>query len=164
DKDAIILDERNNSGGAWADYYLDHLPKPFSSYWALRYGADFRSPSAAPLGPKGMLINEPAGPGGAGPPGTVRPAKTGAPGGQRSWGGEVGTTGYPALMDGGRVTAPNFALWSPGEGWVVENEGVPPDVEVEQWPADVQAGRDPQMDKAIEVILKELEKSPPAKP
>jgi tricorn protease len=164
DKDAVILDERNNSGGAWADYYLDHLRKPFSSYWALRYGADFRSPSAALLGPKVMLINEPAGSGGDGLPWMFRQSKLGPLVGKRTWGGEIGTTGYPALMDGGRVSAPSFALWSPGEGWVVENEGVPPDVEVEQWPADVQAGRDPQLEKAIEIILKELEKNPPAKP
>jgi tricorn protease len=67
-------------------------------------------------------------------------------------------------MDGGTVTAPNFALWSPAGGWVVENEGVPPDIEVEQSPADVLAGCDLQLEKAIEVILKELEKNPPAKP
>jgi tricorn protease len=68
------------------------------------------------------------------------------------------------MLDGGSVSAPNFALWYPGEGWVLENEGVPPDVEVEQWPADVQAGRDPQLEKAIEIILKELEKNPSPKP
>jgi tricorn protease len=67
-------------------------------------------------------------------------------------------------MDGGSVTAPNFALWSPDEGWVVENEGVAPDVEVEQWPAEVNVGRDPQLEKAIEIILKELDKNPPTKP
>ena len=49
-------------------------------------------------------------------------------------------------------------------GWVVENEGVPPDVEVEQWPAGLNAGRDPQLEKAIEIVLKELKMSPPARP
>lgn len=61
------------------------------------------------------------------------------------------------------MTAPNFGLWSPDGWWVVENEGVPPDIEVEQNPADVLAGKDPQLDKAIEIILKELEKNPPLK-
>ncbi|HEV2852213.1 MAG TPA: hypothetical protein VHC97_05355 [Thermoanaerobaculia bacterium] len=67
-------------------------------------------------------------------------------------------------MDGGSVTAPNFALWSPEGGWGVENEGVAPDVEVENSPADLVAGRDPQLEKAIEIVLEELKKNPPAKP
>jgi tricorn protease len=63
-------------------------------------------------------------------------------------------------MDGGTITAPNLAIWTPQEGWVVENEGVAPDIEVEQIPADVIAGRDPQLEKAIEVVMAELKKNP----
>jgi tricorn protease len=80
--------------------------------------------------------------------------------GKRTWGGLVGILGFPVLMDGGSVTAPNLAIWTE-DGFVVENQGVPPDVEVEQWPAEVIAGKDPQLEKAIEVVLKELEKNPP---
>ena len=80
--------------------------------------------------------------------------------GKRTWGGLVGILGFPVLMDGGRVTAPNLAIWTE-DGWVVENEGVPPDIEVEQWPADVIAGKDPQLEKAIEIVLAELAKHPP---
>jgi tricorn protease len=83
--------------------------------------------------------------------------------GKRTWGGLVGTLGFPELMDGGSVTAPNLAIWTE-DGFVVENVGVPPDIEVEQWPADILEGRDPQLEKAIEVALKELEKNPPEEP
>jgi tricorn protease len=84
--------------------------------------------------------------------------------GQRTWGGLVGTLGFPVLMDGGSITAPNLAIWTADEGWVVENEGVPPDIEVEQTPADVIAGRDPQLEKAIEVVMEQLRANPPADP
>jgi tricorn protease len=67
-------------------------------------------------------------------------------------------------MDGGTITAPNFAIWTPDEGWVVENVGVPPDIEVDQSPAAVIAGHDPQLEKAIEIALAELKKNPPSQP
>ena len=83
--------------------------------------------------------------------------------GKTTWGGLVGTLGFPVLMDGGTVTAPNLAIWT-DEGWVVENAGVAPDIEVEQTPADVIAGRDPQLEKAIQLIMEELKKTPPGLP
>jgi tricorn protease len=64
------------------------------------------------------------------------------------------------LIDGGQITAPNLAIWTDDEGWVVENEGVAPDIEVEQTPADVMAGRDPQLEKAIEVAMQALKSKP----
>jgi tricorn protease len=67
-------------------------------------------------------------------------------------------------MDGGTITAPNFAIWTPDEGWVVENVGVPPDIEVDLSPAAVIAGHDPQLEKAIEVGMAELRKNPPKTP
>jgi tricorn protease len=161
DKQAIIVDERFNGGGQVADYYIDHLRRPFTAMWATRYGEDLKTPGAAIFGPKVMLIDETAGSGGDLLPWMFRKYKLGPLVGKRTWGGLVGTLGFPVLMDGGRVTAPNLAIWTE-DGWVVENEGVPPDVEVEQWPAEVIAGKDPQLEKAIEMVLKELEKNPPA--
>ena len=79
-------------------------------------------------------------------------------------GGLVGILGFPVLMDGGTITAPNLAIWTQEDGWVVENEGVPPDVDVEQTPADVIAGHDPQLEKTIELVMAELKKSPAKKP
>jgi tricorn protease len=160
-KDAVIVDERFNGGGSVADYYIDILRRPFISNWAMRYGDDLKTPTASIQGPKVMIIDEMAGSGGDLLPWMFRKFKIGTLVGQRTWGGLVGVLGFPVLMDGGSITAPNLAIWTPEEGWVVENEGVPPDIAVEQTPADVIAGRDPQLEKAIEVAMAELKKNPP---
>ena len=161
-KDAIIVDERFNGGGLVADYYIDILRRPFICNWHMRYGADLKTPSASIQGPKVMLIDETAGSGGDLLPWMFRKLKLGKLIGKRTWGGLVGMLGFPVLMDGGSVTAPNLAIWAE-DGWVVENVGVPPDIEVEQWPAEVIAGHDPQLEKAIEVIMGELQANPPVK-
>jgi tricorn protease len=144
-----------------ADYYIDHLRRPFTAYWATRYGTDLKTPGASIQGPKVMLIDETAGSGGDLLPWMFRHYKLGPLVGKRTWGGLVGILGFPPLMDGGGVTAPNLAFWTPEEGFGVENVGVPPDVEVEQWPADVIAGKDPQLEKAIQIVMDELRKNPP---
>ncbi|HQR06874.1 MAG TPA: PDZ domain-containing protein, partial [Gemmatales bacterium] len=162
-KEAIIVDERFNGGGQVADYYIDHLRRPFTAYWTTRYGQDLTTPGAAIFGPKVMLIDENAGSGGDLLPWMFRKYKLGTLVGKRTWGGLVGVLGFPTLIDGGAITAPNLAFWTPEEGYGVENVGVPPDIDVEQLPVDVIAGKDPQLDKAIEVILKELEKNPAKK-
>jgi tricorn protease len=162
-KDAVIVDERFNGGGSVADYYIDILRRPFIANWAMRYGADLKTPFASIQGPMAMIIDETAGSGGDLLPWMFRKFKMGPLVGQRTWGGLVGILGFPMLMDGGGITAPNLAIWTPEDGWVVENDGVPPDIEVEQTPADVIAGRDPQLEKAIEVVMAELKKNPPKK-
>lgn len=162
-KDAIIIDERYNGGGQVADYYIDILRRPLTCYWNTRYGEDMKTPSASILGPKVMLINELAGSGGDLLPWMFRKFKLGKLVGKRTWGGLVGVLGFPVLMDGGYVTAPNIAIWTE-DGFIVENVGVPPDIEVEELPVDYMAGRDAQLEKAIEVILEELEKNPIKKP
>lgn len=163
DRDAIIVDERYNGGGQVADYYIDILRRPLISYWALRYGADLKTPLASIQGPKVMLIDENAGSGGDLLPWMWRKLNMGPLIGRRTWGGLVGILGFPTLMDGGSITAPNLAIWT-DEGFIVENEGVAPDIEVEELPADVAAGRDAQLDKAIAVAMQQLEANPPAKP
>jgi tricorn protease len=162
DREAIIVDERHNGGGQVADYYIDILRRPHISNWATRYGADIRTPLAAIHGPKVMLIDETAGSGGDLLPWMFRKLEMGTLIGRPTWGGLVGVLGFPTLLDGGYITAPNLAIWTE-EGFVVENVGVPPDIEVEQTPADVIAGRDPQLEKAIEVVMQQLEANPPPK-
>ena len=163
DRQAVIVDERHNGGGQVADYYIDLLRRPAISHWAMRYGDDLKTPLAAIQGPKVMLIDETAGSGGDLLPWMFRKLGLGPLVGRRTWGGLVGILGYPDLMDGGTVTAPNLAIWTE-DGFIVENEGIAPDVEVEQTPKDVLAGRDPQLEKAIEMTLAALQKNPPVEP
>jgi tricorn protease len=160
-KPGIIVDERFNGGGQLADYYVDILRRPALSYWATRYGDDLKTPQASIQGPKALLIDETAGSGGDYFPWMFRKLELGPLIGQRTWGGLVGVLGFPTLMDGGSVTAPNLAIWTPEGGYIVENVGVPPDIDVEQTPKDVIAGRDPQLERAIAWVLEELRKNPP---
>ena len=108
-----------------------------------------------------MITDETAGSGGDLLPWMFRRSGLGKLVGRPTWGGLVGILGYPELMDGGSVTSPNLAFWTEEEGFGIENVGVPPDIEVEQLPALVARGLDPQLEKAIEVALEELAAKPP---
>ena len=111
-----------------------------------------------------LIPNEFAGSGGDAMPYYFKAAGGGPPIGKRTWGGLVGRGGGPSLMDGGFVSAPSSGVWSPQVGWIAENIGIAPDIEVEQDPALVRRGKDPQLEKAIEVVMSELAKTPPVKP
>ncbi|HWS00549.1 MAG TPA: PDZ domain-containing protein, partial [Prolixibacteraceae bacterium] len=163
DKEAIIVDERFNGGGLIADYYIDLLTRPYQSHWNMRYGRDLKMPNASIQGPKVMIIDETAGSGGDMLPWMFHKFNVGTLVGKATWGGLVGTLGFPELLDGGYVTAPNLAIWTK-DGFIVENVGVSPDIEVEMHPVDVINGKDPQLEKAIEVALDQLKKNPPVKP
>lgn len=162
-KKAIIIDERYNGGGQLADYYIDILKKPYQASWNFRYGQDLKAPSASIQGPKVMIIDETAGSGGDYLPWMFRKFGLGKLIGKTTWGGLVGVLGYPEFIDGGSVTAPNVAFYNE-EGFRIENEGIAPDIEVEQWPKEVMEGHDPQLEKAIEVVLEELKNNPPVYP
>lgn len=164
DKDGAVVDERFNSGGQAADYIIDYLRKPLMSYWAVRDGEDFRTPFGTVLGPKAMLVNEYSGSGGDLMPWMFRRARIGPLIGKRTWGGLIGIGGYPQLIDGGSVTAPHFAFYSPEGEWEVENRGVAPDVEVEFDPKAWREGRDVQLERAVEWLMQELKKNPPKQP
>jgi len=160
---AIIVDERFNGGGSLADYYINLLQNPYQAYWNMRYGHDLKSPNASIQGPKVMIIDETAGSGGDMLPWMFKKFKVGTLVGQRTWGGLVGILGFPEFLDGGGVTAPNVGIWTK-EGFVVENVGIAPDVEVEQTPSAVISGKDPQLEKAIAIALSELDKNPQVAP
>lgn len=164
-KEGAILDERYNGGGYAADYFIDYLKRGLLSYWSTREGGDFATPVGAIFGPKVMMINERSSSGGDALPFYFRREKLGPLVGRRTWGGLVGIYDYPVLLDGGQVTAPRVAFWSPEGEWEVENRGVSPDVDVELDPKAWREGRDSQLEKAVEVALELLAKNPsPKKP
>jgi len=156
DKEAVILDERFNGGGSVADYVIDMLDRPLLSYWATREGKVFSTPAASIFGPKVMIVNEFAGSGGDAMPLFFRQRGLGKLVGKRTWGGLIGIYDNPVLLDGGIITAPRLAIFSPDGEWIVENEGIAPDVEVEMTPKLVINGRDPQLETAVDIVLAEL--------
>jgi tricorn protease len=162
-REGVIVDERFNGGGLLADHVIDYLRQPIRNYATTREGADQQFPTSAIPGPKVMLINEQAGSGGDYLPYTFRQAKLGKLVGKRTWGGLVGIGGYPPLLDGGFVTAPRWGLYGTKGEWEVENVGIAPDVAVEQDPALTRQGRDPQLEKAVEIALELLKTNPPPK-
>lgn len=159
-REGLVADERFNGGGFAADYIVDYLRRPLMNYWTTREGEDFTTPLGSIFGPKVMVTNEFAGSGGDALPWYFRRAGVGKLIGKRTWGGLVGIYSYPQLIDGGLFTAPRVAFWSPDGTWDVENHGVAPDIEVEFDPKAWRQGRDPQLEKAVEVVLDELKKNP----
>ena len=162
-KEAVIVDERFNGGGNLATDIVEILKRPLMSMVATRDGENEVQPQCAIFGPKVMLINETAGSGGDAMPWYFRKAGVGPLIGTRTWGGLVGRAAGVPLMDGGFVGAPSSAVWDPAKSeWIAENVGVAPDIEVEQDPELVRNGKDPQLEKAIEVVMAELAKRPSA--
>jgi tricorn protease len=160
-KQAAIVDERFNAGGFLATDIAEILNRKPLSAAANRAGNDVVQPQGI-FGPKVMIINESAGSGGDAMPWYFKRTGVGKLIGTRTWGGLVGMAGGPQLMDGGFAGSPSSGIYNPISGeWEVENIGVPPDIEVEQDPALVRLGRDPQLEKAIEVVLEELKRNPP---
>lgn len=160
DKDALIIDERWNAGGQIPDRFVELLNRPVTNYWAKRDGMDWQWPQVAAPGPKCMLINGLSGSGGDAFPWLFRQAKLGKLIGMRTWGGLVGLSGNPGLIDGGSVTAPTFAFYKPNSTWGIEGHGVDPDIEVMDDPALMTNGGDPQLDAGIKQMLDDLKRAP----
>lgn len=158
DKKGAIIDERNNGGGQAADYLVDVMARELHGYFNSKAGD--RRPTTTPMagiwGPKVMIINERAGSGGDLLPYLFRKMEIGPIVGTRTWGGLVGTWDTPAFVDGGRMVAPRGGFYDIDGNWAIEGEGVAPDTEVEMTPADVIKGRDPQLEKAVQVAMQLL--------
>ena len=162
DKKGVVVDERFNGGGSAADYIIDVLGRDFDGYFNNVAGDryPFTSPAAGIWGPKVMIINEMAGSGGDLMPYMFRHRKIGLLVGKRTWGGLVHTADTPTFIDGGSMIAPRGGFFTRDGKWAVENEGVGPDVDVENWPKDVIAGRDPQLERAVAEAMRMLKEHP----
>ena len=163
-KPALIIDERFNSGGQIPDRFVELLNRPALSYWAVRDGSMWQWPPNGHFGPKVMLINGWSGSGGDAFPYYFREAGLGPLIGTRTWGGLIGISGSPSLIDGGGVTVPTFRMLSTSGKWFEEGHGVEPDIEVLDHPTAMSKGGDPQLERAIEEALRLLEANPPAQP
>jgi len=163
-KDGFIIDERFNNGGQIPDRFVELLSRPLYNFWAVRSGIDWQTPAIAQTGPKAMLINAWSGSGGDAFPYYFRAAGLGPLIGTRTWGGLIGYSGCPPLVDGGRLTVPTFSFYNTDGEWDVENYGVDPDIEVVDDPSLMLNGGDPQLDRAIAEVLEALEKNPPTRP
>lgn len=156
EKPALIVDERKNGGGQAANYIIEILSRPYLAGWKERDGLVFSTPGGGIYGPKVMLADQDAGSGGDFLPWAFKHQKLGTLIGTRTWGGLIGIRINPDLVDGGQLTVPYFRFFTPEGQWLVENEGVAPDIEVTLDPAAVNRGEDPQLDAAIATALAQL--------
>lgn len=163
DKDALIIDDRYNGGGFIPDRMIELLDRPLLNYWVRRNQKPGVTPAYSNQGPKAMLINGYSASGGDALPYYFRERKLGTLIGTRTWGGLIGLSGNPPLLDGGSVEVPQFRFLDPKGMFAVEGTGVSPDIEVIDRPDLVAAGHDPSLEKAIEVLLGQLKEHPPVK-
>jgi tricorn protease len=159
-KEGLIIDERFNSGGQIPDRFVELLNRKVLSYYAVRDGHDWQWPPVAHFGPEIMLINGWSGSGGDAFPDYFRKSNLGPLLGSRTWGGLIGISGLPGLIDGGSVTAPTFRMYDPDGKWFKEGHGVDPDILVAEDHQQLAKGVDNQLEKAIEWMISELQKNP----
>jgi tricorn protease len=161
DRPGLIVDERSNGGGQAANYVTDVLGRTYLAGWRDRHGLVFNTPGGAVYGPKVMLIDQDAGSGGDFLPYAFRHEGLGPLIGTRTWGGLIGISVNPPLMDGGSLVVPFFRFFTPDGEWRIENEGVAPDIDVPLDPLAFNRGEDVQLERAIREVLSALESYQP---
>ncbi len=155
-KEGLIIDERFNNGGQIPDRFIELLNRKPLAYWDVRDGQNWQWPPVAHFGSMAMLINGWAGSGGDAFPDYFKKAGLGPLIGGRTWGGLIGISGAPQLIDGGTVTVPTFRMYNPDGTWFAEGHGVEPDIEVKEDPTLLAKGVDTQLEAAIEQVMKSI--------
>lgn len=164
EKESVIIDVRFNGGGHVSQLLLEKLARKRIAYNVNRWGAPESYPSDSLLGPVIAITNEYAGSDGDIFSHSYKMMNLGKLIGKRTWGGVVGIWPRHKLVDGSITTQPEFSFWFADVGWGVENYGTDPDIEIEYRPQDWANNTDPQLDKALELILEEIDKNPPKLP
>ncbi|MEW1842264.1 PDZ domain-containing protein [Nonomuraea angiospora] len=162
--DGLVVDVRENSGGHLSELVLEKLSRKVTGWTRSRGYEPTRYPEDSPRGPVVTITDEFAGSDGDIVSAGIKNRGIGPLVGTRTWGGVIGIDSRYSLVDGTRVTQPRYSFWLEGHGWGVENYGVEPDIEVVITPQDRVAGRDPQLEKAIELALAALDEHAPASP
>ncbi|MDP8012233.1 MAG: S41 family peptidase [Thermoplasmata archaeon] len=157
EKDALIVDVRYNRGGYVSPFLLEKLNRKIIGYDNPRHGLKIEYPPYSPKGPLICITNELAGSDGDIFSHSFKLMKIGKLIGKRTWGGVIGINPRRRLLDGSVVTQPEYAFWFKDVGFGVENYGTDPDIEIDIAPHDYLSGKDTQLDKAIEMVMKELE-------
>jgi tricorn protease len=163
-RDGLVLDVRGNSGGHTSQLVVEKLARRVIGWDVPRHRQAFPYPDDAPRGPVVALADEHSGSDGDIVTAAIKRLGIGPVIGTRTWGGVIGIDGRYSLVDGTRVTQPRYASWFDDSGWDVENQGVEPDIEVVTTPQDHAAGRDPQLERAVDLALERLAERPAARP
>ena len=166
DRPGVIIDQRFNGGGITPDYLIEWLRRRPIYYYTFREGDDIATPVNPGPSAKVLIVNQENFSAAETFAFMYKLAKVGPIVGTRTGGGGIGPYVYtPRFVDGGNIQLPNRAAYNPdGTSWGIENVGVIPDYEVEITPKDALAGRDPQLEKAIQVGLEEIKKNAPVRP
>jgi tricorn protease len=159
-KDALLIDDRYNGGGFIPDRMIELVSRPVLNYWVQRGIEPGTTPAFAHSGPKAVLVNGYSSSGGDAFPYYFRKMGLGPLIGTTTWGGLIGISGNPSFVDGGNISAPRFRFLSTEGEWKVEGEGVAPDITVVDRPDLVAKGQDPSLERAVQYLLDQLQKSP----
>ncbi|MHB8080411.1 MAG: S41 family peptidase, partial [Candidatus Krumholzibacteriia bacterium] len=160
-REGLLIDVRDNGGGNVSQWILERLD---NQLLGTRFGRISEEPATYPYtcfyGHLACLINENAASDGDIFPYRFREAGLGPLIGKRTWGGVVGISGRGPLIDGGRVFVPENGTNSPTGEWIIEGHGVDPDIEVENDPASLIAGGDPQLERGVKELLAKMAAEP----
>ena len=164
-KAGLVIDVRGNGGGNVSQMLIERLRR---SVLGIRFSRTYDTPDTYPAttfhGHLVCILDEDSASDGDIFPYQFREAGLGPLIGKRSWGGVIGITNHGQLVDGGSVNVPQFGTNGVDGSWVVENVGVEPDIEVENDPMSVIAGRDPQLERAVEEVMRMMREDPKTLP
>ncbi len=159
-KEGLIIDGRGNGGGLDPEIFFRRLKRQPHAYWTRRYSHDQTSPHLSVRAHMACLTNRQAGSGGDELPDEFQLFNMGPVIGTRTWGGLVGVSMFIPLIDGGGLSAPDYRIYNEKGEWIVENEGVIPDIIIDNRPKEMKEGHDAQLMKAVEVVMKKIEEEP----